>query len=256
MIVESHRHDFSSVIVALNNFRTDRERANARRMADRLVGLGLANVVLDAEKYLTADVLASLGLEPFQYWKRNPYFSTGQFSALHWSLKRADYLLHMDGDVCLEWPVDWIPRALARAETVPDMAGFNLCRGVGHASVYRRFASAETDHFWLSHERGSQRGSSISDLGYVLKVQPGFPWTFTLPPQHFIDSWTAYARPCFESYVAWTIFSNSRRVGALKLGFGAPSIKHKNFPKSKLKTAFYRALGRYRSGGRYATAIG
>jgi hypothetical protein len=258
MVVESHRHQFSAVIVALNNFRSERERGRARRKAERLVSSGLASVVLDTHEYLSDEVLASIGLDHARYWTRNPYFSTGQFAALHWSLKRADYLLHMTGDSYLRWPVDWIPRALDHAEKLPDMVGFNLCRG-GHSNLYRRLASEETDHFWISSERirkvATPRGFTISDLGYVILTNPGFRWHFTVPPKTFVDTWVDYARPGFESYLAWAIFSNKRKIGALKLGYGAPSLGHKNFPKSKLETALYRALGRYKSGGRHATAI-
>lgn len=137
MIVEGHRHSFADVIVVLNNFRNRDEALAARAMADHLIDLGLATKIIGAAEYLTTDVLTDLGLDPLRYWCLNPYFSSAQFAALHYAKPRCEYLLHMTGDVWLQTPCQWIPKALTALEASPDMAGFNLCC-TGHEALYER----------------------------------------------------------------------------------------------------------------------
>src|SRR5690606_6341831 len=143
----------SDVIVVLNNFSTERERSKAQRMADKLLSQGLASQILNVREYLSDSVLSELGLNPRQYWQNNPYFSSAQFAALHWSMPRCDYLLHMTGDTWLHQPVDWIPTAINAMNEVPSMAGFNLCCGEGYARIYTRRAKEQTVRFWISRER-------------------------------------------------------------------------------------------------------
>ena len=174
--------------------------------------LALRNVVLDAEKYLTADVLASLGLEPFQYWKRNPYL-----------FDRAILCAALVAETCRLSPAHGRRRLVSNGRSTGFRARSpapkqcrtwqaSTCVVASLMPVYRRFASAETDRFAQPRARLAARLFDFG-LGYVLKVQPGFPWTFTLPPQHFIDSWTAYARPCSNRLSRGRSFPTAARSG-------------------------------------------
>lgn len=251
IIVESHRYNFSDVVVVLNNFRSVSEYKSARRMADRLVSLGLATCVLDVHSYLTDDALVDLGLDPSAYWGWNPYFSAAQFSAYHWARTRGEYIFHMNGDVWIDRETEWVPRALGRISNHPSMFGFNLCRNV-YIDLYDRLSTLgnnySTEDFWIS--RSIDDGWGVSDLAYFIRVDEGMRFGISADDMvRLSPKWPLYATPCFEMYATAAIYRSGMCYGALKPYTGiAPITRHKNFPKSVYKLWFYRILGKYGRG--------
>lgn len=250
-IVDSHRYNFSDVVVVLNNFRNSSEHRSARKMADRLVSLGLATCVLDVHSYLTDSVLVELGLDPLTYWERNPYFSAAQFSAYHWARTRAEYVFHMNGDVWIDRETEWVTRAIEKVSIYPGMFGFNLCRNV-YFDLYERRSKLgknySSDDFWVS--AGIDDGWGVSDHAYLIKVDGDLRFGISADEMARLSpKWPLYATPCFEMYATAAIYRGGMCYGALKPYPGiAPITCHKNFPKSIFKLWLYRLLGKYRRG--------
>jgi len=277
MVVQSHGFDFSDVLIVLNNFESEKDWKKAQKAAHKLIDMGLATRCIDALSYLTDDVLKEFGLEGKRFWKQNPYFATSQITALHWLRKRADYVLHMAGDVWLDRPMNWIPAVLPEIESRPEMLGFNLCRGVyeqNYPICYPNWNQDEDDVFWVSRhlsvskdpslvlpvEKYEGRGWGLSDLAYFVRLNPSKKWDLRIREEDakkYMSFWVGYARPCFEMYLTLFMYRSGFCYGALKpLNGQYPKTNHKNFTSNKVKQTFYRLLGRYKPGGRYATKKG
>lgn len=265
MIAESHRHPFAARLIVLNNFNTPAEAARARRAAYRLVTAGLATSVVSAQELLTDPVLVKFGLDPKLFWQRNPWFSTAHLAALHLLQGEADWMVYQSGDVWLEQPDHWLPRALAALAAEPDIRGLNLCRNI-YRDHYPAYCDRETPDLWCSAWWGSRElhpgdkafGFCLSDHAYLIRVSAGADWNFTFTDaelEPFRKYWPPYAMPCFEMLYNLAMKRHSFRHAALKPdAAGRPLTKHKSFPKNApLKLWFYRVLGYYRPGGRLAT---
>jgi hypothetical protein len=263
MAVESHCHSFSEVIVVLNNFDSPEEAARALRAARKLQSDGLASRVITAEETLSEAVLESFGLNPERFWKRNPWFATVHLAALHTLRNNADWLVYQNGDVWMNRFAAWIPRALTLLQENPEVRGLNLCRNI-YVDHYPRHMDRETGDLWISNWWGSRPvegefrpGFTLSDHAYLLPVSPAGGWNFGFEDEEleqFHDRWPQYATPCFEMLYNLAMKRDGFAHGALKPADGLPITKHKSFPKnSPFKLLFYRALGFYRPGGKWAT---
>jgi hypothetical protein len=254
MIVQSHCYPFERVAIILNNFRSDRESRRALKMGKKLVRLGLATDVIVAREYLTESRLSAFGLNANNYWQRNPNFSSAQLTGLAWAAEHSDYVLHMNGDVWLQQPVEWVGAALDAAGELPKMAGFNLCRDIYRTTIYPERAHDIRAPFWIATGRTADSGININDCAYVLKTKPDFPWRFDGSAHALMSEikpiWPVYARPCFEMMVTAAIYANGGMIGTLQPG---PITEHKNFPASAVKALICRVLRLHSPGGRFAT---
>lgn len=263
-ILNSHRHSFNVRLIVLNNFPNAADERRARKKAGELVKTGLATDVLHAPTYLTPDVLKSFALNADKFWKLNPYFSSTHLAALHWLQSKADWLFFQNGDVWLERPANWIPRALSALAGHSEIRGLNLCRNIymGNSKwSYAEHCQEEDENLWIakppfvkdgSLERFGLSGFGLSDHAYLIKVAPAERWNFTSQIQTlqaYYSFWPKYAQPCFEMLYFETMERCGFGHAALKplAGIG-PVSKHKSFPKSKLKLMFYQMLGKYRLG--------
>lgn len=252
-----NNYTFPLRIIVLNNFTNAVDERNARRKAARLVELGLVTHFIHAPSYLDDSILESFGLVPSEFWKLNPYFSTSHLAALHWLQGKADWLFFLNGDVWLERPVNWIPRALGALAPYPDIRGLNLCRNIyvpGSKFSYADHCSLEDENLWIANSPCSLLGKqdfSLSDHAYLIKVSPAEKWVFTSKSdvlKLYYNWFPEYASPCFEMLYLEAMERCDFKHAALKFlpGIG-PITKHKSFPKSKYKLIFYELLGRYRS---------
>jgi hypothetical protein len=267
MIVASHRHDFPIRLVVLNNFASPAEAARARQAAERLVTEGWATQVVTAETVLTGAVLAGFGLDPGRFWQRNPWFTTAHLAALHVLRGRAQWLCYQSGDVWLDRPAAWVPRALQVLAPEPDVRGLNLCLNI-YRDHYPVNCDRETADLWVSAWWGSREqqgmkapGFCLSDHAYFIPVAPEPAWSFGFTDEElapFHRYWPPYATPCFEMLYNLEMKRQSFCHAALKPhAVGGPLTKHKSFPKNApFKLWFYRALGFYHPGGRLATKSG
>jgi hypothetical protein len=252
-------HDFPVRLVVLNNFASAASAAKARRMADRLVELGLATMVADHAEVLTDEALEQFGLKADTFWASNPYFSTAHLTALHVLEGQADYAFFLNGDVWLQDRSDWVPRALEALAPRKDVRGLNLCRNI-YREMYPQWAEDETDTLWVSGPPppsypNPRKGFSLSDHVYLLEVLPdGRRWQFdnsdALTP--YLADYPPYARPCFEAFVKAANGRDGFGHAALKPSPGPISMHKKGLPKSKLKRWFYLAIGHFRPGGKWA----
>lgn len=139
-----HRFNFSDKLLILNNIS---EIAPAREAAERAVQNGVltrwVEAPLEGEK-----TLAAFGLErgDFAPSEEHPgvssdwlyYNALAPLSALHHC--QTDYLLYTTGDVFLEKPVSWIPKALKVLERNPKVKVANL-------TWNRRYGEARRESF-------------------------------------------------------------------------------------------------------------
>jgi hypothetical protein len=150
MVVESLCYPFCDIVIVLNNFKSDKSRLKAHRAAEKIKRMGLATQIFDAADYLTDEVLSGLGLTPVVYWDNNPYFSSAQFTALHYAKEKADFLLHLCGDVWLYKKGPFIDRAIK--QFVPSLAGMNLCRNI-YIDKYPIWCHYEDENLWVSNKK-------------------------------------------------------------------------------------------------------
>ncbi|WP_456457493.1 hypothetical protein [Nitratifractor sp.] len=257
-IVKSHKYDFERIVIIINNINNKSEKRKAISAAEILLEKGIATDVLISDEYLTKDVLSYFNIDYNFFWKNNPYFSTAQLSALHYLRNKADFVLHMSGDVWLEKCGEWISGALAGLERDDDMLGFNLCRNI-YIDKYPIWAIEENDKFWISYgklsENEEKRGFGLSDHAYIIKTNPKIDYDFGFDLKElegYNAYWPSYARPCFEMYIRAFLDRKKLKYGALKPQNGLPITKHKNFSNSKIKSLFYLLAGYY-TNGKYST---
>jgi hypothetical protein len=262
MVLRSHRHEFAIRLVVLNNFDSPSTQQRAERAARVLVDMGLATDVIHAPTYLTGARLEQFGLDQQRFWQMNPFFSSAHLAALHYLNGKADYMFYFSGDVWLERATCWLPRAIQALNAVPEVRGLNLCRNIYRENFYPSNCHAETDNLWISRPRqlaleNGPKGFGLSDHAYLIPVQPEGGWRFSLASQNlekWMSRWPAYARPCFEMLYRAAMDQHNFGHAALKPVGGVPVTKHKSFPRGQvLKLLFYRWLGFYDPGGKYAT---
>ena len=258
--LRSHKHEFAIRLVVLNNFNDPAEERRARKKALKLIQLGLATDCIHAPSYLSDKILQSYGLQPTDYWKQNPFFSTTHLAALHWLRDKADWFFFFNGDVWLKTPANRLPRAMKALSRNPQIRGLNLCRNVYRESnksnkwSYAEHCDTEDEDLWLAKPPSTQQGDNhrsfgLSDLAFLIPVSPPEGWIFTTDNkrlQSYSAFWPKYAMPCFEMLYYEAMERREFGHGALKPQKGkAPLVVHKNFPDSKLKLAYYRLTGRY-----------
>jgi hypothetical protein len=254
-ILTSHKYNFDKILIIINNI-FPKDKKKSIQYAEQLIKLGLATDIIIADEYLTKNVLADFNINYKFFWTNNPYFSTAQISALHYLKNKVDYILHMAGDVWLEKCGNWIPEAIKNLEKSENMIGFNLCRNI-YLNEYPKWASNENEYFWISNKKltkNGKRGFGLSDLAYVLKTNPKYPYDFGFDNKDFkkyYKFWPTYATPCFEMYIRAFLDKYKLTYGALKPINGIPITKHKNFNKFQLKNLIYLYLGYYYTNGKY-----
>lgn len=259
MVMESLCHSFSDVVIVLNNFKNGKSRLKAHRAAEKLKKMGLATQIFDAADYLTDEVLSGFGLTPAVYWENNPYFSSAQLAALHYAKGKADFLLHLCGDVWLYKKGAFIERAVEQFG--PVIAGMNLCRNI-YMDKYPLWCHGEDENLWISNKISlpggpeNGRGFGLSDHAYLIRTD--IPYKFTdFSMEGYADllpRWPAYASPCFEMYFSKFLFREGYCYAALKPVDSVPITKHKKI-KTRFRNFLYRSLGYYQPNGKYGTKV-
>jgi hypothetical protein len=162
--IENHLFPFNERLLVINNVKDVKavqEAASAKVkegvLTRYVIAPEVADETMDFFQLRLSDFVPSLDTDVKGEWLY--YNALGPLTAIYEC--RSDYLLYHTGDVYLEKPVSWIPRALRRLEKVPSYKVANLTWNENYEEAKREAERSEF-HFYVS-----KRG--FSDQQFLIK---------------------------------------------------------------------------------------